>query len=60
MTNCKYCKAAREAFLQGRMAEAAGLTITAFRAKFGLADPFDDDGTDYPVTEPAPRRKTKA
>ena len=45
---CVNCDKIRSAFLHGRMAEAAGLTIDAFREKFGLSaigEPLVDAST---------------
>lgn len=39
---CVNCRKIRSAILHGKMAEAAGLTVEALRAKFSIADPHEE------------------
>ena len=51
---CKTCAELRAAILHGKMAEAAGITVAALRAKMGWpgAD-AEPELTPVPVEEPA-------
>ena len=67
---CKNCGRIRSAILQGKMAEAAGLSIETMREKFGIsAEPVEttveglrttiviDAEADHRATKPAARVK---
>ncbi|WP_293921142.1 hypothetical protein [Sphingobium sp. UBA5915] len=68
---CVNCQKIRSAILHGKMAEAAGLTVEALRAKFNIANPHEetveglrttiaiDPASDHRAEEakPTPRKK---